>query len=398
MAILAQQGFGPKDKVTIALDKGIIQGAVVSPRYLRPDKVTDKINAIKEHGGISFFDPEYYATSYTSHPTPNLGSLEAWNYFKATRRSQLISGAAIPEIIQSVISIQHDLGIDRCIAPSVYIRNADSIDTAIGINFLNQTKLNALKVTDKPVYGSICIHRDALLKESNFRDILDGLTAIDNPLDGYYIVIGSNELQSSGSFIRSDIYHPEIIAASMYMTYVLSLNGSKVINGYCFMLSPLMKLCGAESTACGWSSGLRKFCIDRYIRQKGGGQQPNARYLSNALMSFIRQTDYVIYKEIVPEIANYLEQDEIYNTGEPNQTEQTLQTWEALNTSDNNIPNSHNDIEASLSDILSKTEKAKILWSHIQEAGFTEETEINIDRLKAIEQGVELFKQWAEIS
>ncbi len=398
MRLLAQHGFGPKDKLSKGLAQGTIGGAILSPRFARPGKMEELIQEIQGNGGTALIDPEFFATTYISNPNPNLGSLEEWDYFKAPRRPRLITGADIPEIINRAVEIQHNLNTSECIAPNVFIRNADSIDTAIALNFLNQTKSLAANVTDRPVLGTIALHRDALLSDNNFRDILDGLTGLESPPDGYYIIVGSNELQSTGNFIRSDLDHPEVIAAWMYINYVLSLNGAKVVNGYCFLASPLLAICGAHECASGWSSGLRKFCISKYVRQGKGGSQPNARYLSTSLLSYIRQTDFDAYQAIIPEVANKLSLDSIYNTRDVNQTEQAQQAWEALAEITNGISGNVNHVKQGLSDMTDRLLKAIKLWSYIQDAGFVEETEQNLERLEAMLQAIEIFSEWAEIS
>lgn len=397
MDILAQYGFGPADKISTGLKTHRIQGGIICPRYAKPDKAEEHLEEMHANGGSSFLDPEFYAIGHITHPDPNLGALEEWSYFEPPRKTRLISGVAIPDIIKNTVKLQDALGVSNCIAPNVFIRRADSIDTAIALNFLNQTKEQASQVTDRPVYGTISIHRDALLADNNFRDILDGLTGLDNPPDGYYIVVGSNEQQSSGNFVRSDLYDPEVIAGWMYMNYVLTLNGAKVVNGYCFLLSPLMGICGASACASGWSSGLRKFCLDRYIRQGKGGRRPNARYLSTSLLSYIRQTNFETYKEIVPEVVNGLATDAPYESGEPTQTEQAQQAWDGLSKLSQEFAGDVSEIESRLSEFSQFVVEAKIHWSFLQEAGFVEETEPNMERLDSILQGIALLKEWAEL-
>lgn len=399
MKLYAQHGFGPKDKIKEALDRNIIDGVVLSPRYLRPEKIPTHVKEIQERGGRALLDPEFFATGFASNPNPNLGSLEDWSYFVPQKRSRLISGSAVSTVIQSSIEVQEELGLDACIAPNLFVRQADSIDTAISLNFLNQTKPEAQKVTDKPVYGSIAIHRDALLSNETFRDILDGLTALDSPPDGYYVIVGSSEQQSTGNFIRSDLYQPEVIAAWMYINYVLSLNGSKVINGYCFMLTPLLAICGAQACAYGWSSGLRKFCINKYVRQaRKGGNQPNARYLSNPLLSFIKQTDYDNYKSVLPSIANDLPMDQLFDARDANQTEQALQMWEATSTQISATSHDLNDIVENLGHFSEKIDEARQKWSYIQASGFRDEIDQNLERLDAMSEGIQLFIEWAELA
>lgn len=397
MRIIAQHGFGPKDKLQRGLSEGIIDGVIFSPRYSKPDRIRQEIATLEGHGAVLALDPEYYATNFLSHPNPNLGSLQEWGYFQRPRRSSLISGAAIPSLIEGALSEQIALGVNRLISPNLYIQSADSIDAAIAINFLSRTKEVASELGELPVYGTLALHRDALLAGETFRDILDGLTGIENPPDGYYLIVGSSEQQSTGTYVRSDLSHPEVIAASMYVNYALSINGSHVINGYSFLLSPLMGICGAEEAASGWTSGLRKFCFDRYARSQQGGRQPNVRYLSNPLLSHVRQTDLDAFREIVPEVMNALPSDEVYLGEEPTRTHEALQSWEALRELSSGIASEGGDVGAKLEAFSRRIATARGLWERLRSAGFSNEVEPNIERLEAMEGGIEIFTEWAEI-
>jgi hypothetical protein len=280
------------------------------------------------------------------------------------------------------------------IAPNVYIRQADSIETAIAINFLNKTKSICSELTGAPVLGTIAIHRDALLSGKGFRELLDSLTGLDEPPDGYYIIVGSSEQQSTGKYIRSDLSQPEVIAAWMYANYVLSLNDAYVINGYSFLLSPLLGLCGASGAASGWSSGLRKFCIDRYIRSQSGGSAPNIRYVSNPLMAHIRQTDLDAFAALDPNIINNLRSDNPYKSGEPTRTDEALQAWDALREASSQAKGLGHDISESLEAFSERIESARDKWMYLQSVGLSSEAEANLERLHAMER----FTEWAELA
>jgi len=398
MKIIAQHGYGPKDKLERGLSEGIIDGVVFSPRYCKPERIKRMITELRNPDCVLAMDPEYYATNFLSHPEPNLGSLQEWNYFQRPRRSALISGAAIPGLLKKALSDQIDIGVNRLIAPNLYIQNADSIDTALALNFLNRTKEVASNLGNLPVYGTLAMNRDALLSGDTFRDILDGLTGIENPPDGYYLIVGSNELQSTGNYVRSDLSQPEVIAASMYVNYVLSINGAEIVNGYSFLLSPLMGICGASGSASGWSSGLRKFCFDRYARSQRGGSAPNIRYLSNPLLSYVRQTDLDAFREVVPEVMNGLPFDEAYLNDEPTRTDAALQSWEALRRLSAEVAPEDGDIGGKLTSFSRQIGAAKERWERLRSAGFSNEVEPNIERLEAMEGGIEIFTEWAELS
>lgn len=398
MKIYAQHGFGPKDKLTRGLQEKIIAGVILSPRYWDPNRMRSEILNLQSEGSEIAVDPEYFASDYIAHPSPNLGALEDWPYFRRPRKPELITGSAIPGVISEALTAQLALGVNQLITPNIYIRQADSIDTAIALNFLNKAKSCADQITTKPVYGTLAIHRDALLAGQNFRDLLDSLTGMGNPLDGYYLVVGSREQQSTGKYIRSDLSHPEVIANWMYANYVLSLNGARVINGYSFLLAPLLGICGSSASASGWTSGLRKFCIDRYVRVQGKASPPSLRYVSNRLLSHVRQADLDAFTAIVPEVVNGLSLDDVYAEREPNRTEEALQSWEALKASCDQscVPNT--DIRTALDEFLTRIANARLSWDELQSAGFSNEVEQNLERLASMESAIQLFKGWAELA
>lgn len=398
MRIFAQDGFGPADKLRRGIEEGILDGVILSPRYSSPERMAQRIGELRGLGCFLALDPEFYATDFISHPNPNLGALEDWAYFRRPRRPELISGAAIPSLIEDSLNGQIALGLDHLVAPNVYVRQADSIDAAVALNFLNSVKPIANQLGEHRVYGTIAIHRDAFLSGDGFRDIFDSLTGLNSPPDGYYLIVGSREQQSTGKYIRSDLSHPVVIAGWMYANYVLSLNGADVINGYSFLLSPLLCLCGASAVAGGWSSGLRKFCIDRYVRSQQRGNAPNIRYLSKPLMSYVLQTSIDAFQAVEPRVANQNRFDDIYAEREPTRTEEALQAWDALRELVEQGRAAGSDLRSRLSAFLDRIAYARELWSILQSAGFSHEVEPNLERLEAMERGIELFIEWAELS
>ena len=401
MRILAQQGFGPKDKVTRGLADGVISGAILSPRYLNGD--TEKRDAVLEMiakrvelGGQVLMDPELYAARYVSHPASNLGNLETWDYFRMPRRSALISGAAIPGMIHSALQVQAELGLTEWIAPNVHIDTADSIETAISLNTISQTKTVASELGDSPVFATLALSREAVMNRAEFQDIFDALTAMDSPPDGFYILMGSQGSNEAGDLVRSDIYHPQVIAGWMYMNYVFAINGLRVVNGCCHLLSPLLGICGAESAASGWFSGLRQFSMSRYVRTAAGGQYPLVRYVSNPLLARVKQTDYLAYAAILPQISNGLTHDGVYQSELKDRTVEALQSWEALSA----LCGTHctGALEYDLDQFAAHIKQAEQLWVGLQQAGVGQDVEANMDRLGAMAEAISVFKEWAEIA
>ena len=396
MNILAQHGFGPKDKITRGVDEGLIAGAVLSPRYLTPEKMEKHVGELQGGNAQALMDPEFFATAFFHHIDPSLGSLEKWDYLRTPRRSELITGAAIPGIIEEALQKQAELGFQEWIAPNVYVPKADSIDAAIAINFITHTKKIAETVGNAPVFATLAVSRDAIINDDDFRNILDALTAAESPPDGYYILVGSASDRDSGGGVRSDIYEPEVIAGWMYMNYVLSINGARVLNGYCHLLSPLLGIAGAEACAHGWFSTLKRFSVNKYTKGRGGGHPPLIRYVSTPLLSYLKQVDYEEFKAVVPAVATGSSYDAIYEGNDPSRTEEALQSWEALNVFCRECCSG--DTKKDIAYIRDHIEQALELWAELQGAGFSQDVEQNRERINAMKQGLSLFEEWAEIS
>lgn len=396
MRILAQQGFGPKDKLRLGISGDVISGVILSPRYNNCDKMLEYIEELSPLGGQVLMDPELYAARYASHPASNLGQLETWDYFRMPRRSALISGIAIPGLIFAALEEQKSLGLREWIAPNVFIDEADSIETGIALNMISQAKAIASECGGNTVFATLALSREAILNRTAFQDVIDTLTAMDTPPDGVYLLLGCANGNGSRDLIRSDIYHPQVIAGWMYLNYVLAINGIRVINGYCHLLSPFLGLCGAEAAASGWHSGLRQFSISRYVRQTGGGRSPAIRYVSTALMARLRQSEYLDFRSVVPEVENGLKLDSEFNDSEPSRTIEALQSWEALSALCASC--STGDLDADLAMLSEHIERAMQLWIALQQAGFSQEIEANMERLNAMREGIDAFREWAEIA
>jgi len=395
MNIFAQHGFGPKDKLQRGLAERCIAGVVFSPRYLTPEGMRDQLERLRGTDGVLLMDPEYFATSCLRHPDPNLGNLEQWDHFTTARRAELISGKATPRIIEASLRIQADMKVDALISPNVYVPKADSIDTAIALNFVSQAKMVAEGMSDLPVYATLAFDRDAIMHDDDFRGVLDALTGLENPPDGYYVLIGSGSSRDGGNHVRSDIFHREVIAGWMYINYVLSINEAHVLNGYCHLLSPLLGMSGAAACASGWFSTLRCFSMNKYSREQRGGQQPVIRYVSTPLLAHIRASDYDDYRAVVPDIASGSASDAIYEDREPSRTEEAIQSWEALNALCSEACSG--DIEGDIARFRTHIDSAIELWTELQEAGFSQEIEANMERLEAMQAALDLFEEWAEL-
>ncbi|MFO7535921.1 MAG: hypothetical protein R6X19_09635 [Kiritimatiellia bacterium] len=398
MKMLAQDGFGPGDKISKGFEAGMINGAILSARYRNPVKLREQIAEIYTSGRELLIDPEFYAMQFVGKPNAKLGVLEQWAY-PIPRRSALITGSGIAPVIKSALEIQARYNrLSGMIAPNIYVESANSIDAAIALNFIAQTKIVAdeLNINDRPVYASLIIGRDVLASDGSFTELLNALTALESPPDGIYVVVGSGGIDEDDRLIRSDIFHDHVIAGWMMLNHAFSINGLKVINGCSDLLSPLLGICGAYGVSTGWFSSLRQFSIGRYIKPKTqGGAAPLVRYVSNPLLARIKQTEFNNYVSIVPEIKNKLSSD-LYYEAEPTRAEEALQTWQAISKMCDSC--SSGKIKKDLVEFERRIDHAKSLWSRVEEAGFTGGVEAQYERLDAMLGGISLFREWAELT
>ena len=97
------------------------------------------------------------------------------------------------------------------------------------------------------MYVTLAINREALFKEQEIIEYVNELTALDEPPDGFYILIAARSQEA-----RSEIYNADIISIWMYLNYALSINGFKVINGYSDLMAPFyLQLKGSEQLLAG---------------------------------------------------------------------------------------------------------------------------------------------------
>jgi hypothetical protein len=398
--MLAQHGHGPTEKIRRGLNDGVISGAILSPRYVAPHKMDEKIAEWMIPTADLLIDPELYAASFRGAPNAKLGSLEEWEYFALPRRSELLTGQGGATTIQDVLRFQADFPVSAYIAPNVHISEADSFDAAIAMSFIAQSKaaVGSAGVPDKPVLATLSIDRVALTDHSHFEELLTMLTGLDVPPDGFYVLVASGSVDSDGRHVRSDLYHSHVIANWMFLNHALSINGFRVVNGCADLFSPLLGLCGAESCATGWNAGQRQHSIVNFIRPPNEFRRtPLVRYVSNALLARIKQDEYDNFREFVPAVRNDLPSDAYYEgEHETTREEEALQCWDALN----NLSNSalESDLTNNLAAFLERIEAAKMRWSDLAEHGFTEGIEARMEQLDAMSAGIERFMQLAEMA
>lgn len=392
MKIMAQSGYGPGDKLMEGVTNNLIDGVIWGGKDIIPDKIFDlSQELLQKKADIEIlFDPQFYVCLNANSPNAKLGKLIDWDYFKTYRRGQLELSPAIDKVLESVYTTILPLPLTTIIAPNIYIsKSFDSIEGVIAKNFIKTTKTSFSQTGDKrKVYATLSVSKTALLQKTEFEEFLNDITVLENPPDGFYILVGTDFAGAD-----EELYHSEIISAWMTLNYALSENGFEVINGCSDLFSPLLGCAGAYAGATGWWSNLRTFSMERFVSERSGGRLPIVKYLSIPLLSRIPHTALNHYNTIYPDkILNNGLFDLEYLSEEPERKKEVLQTWEALGILNKELID--NDIQKSLENIIVHITKATGIIKQLNRFGAS----IDDEYLNCLLEGISSFRNKIELS
>lgn len=397
MNLLAQHGHQPSDKIVRGIQEAAIDGAIFSARFVKPENLGDKIAELRAADADTeiFVDPEFYATRQIGTPNNQLGYLEGWPYFILQRRRDLVTTGAVDKALTNAYEALRDFDISGHIAPNIYISQSfDSMEAGIALNFIGKAK-DAYSNDERPVYATLAVDRRALLSPADFRSFLNDISALDNPPDGFYVLVGGGLIDERSDVVHSEIIDSNVIGGWMLLNHILSINGFRVINGYSDMLSPFLGAAGGDSGATGWWSNLRVFAMGKYIKAEGGGRQPNIRYLSKLLLNRIKMDERIAFTRLLPQVNNSLPQDREYDAGDPGRTIEAIQTWEAIKSLNDDIVTG--DVEENLVNLEQCVTGAIEAYAELAGYGLTEGIEAINEYLEALNEGIRTFSRLAEL-
>jgi hypothetical protein len=398
MKIFAQTGHQTGDKATSGLQNEVIEGVIYNARNYNPQKAAERIDEARRESNEAeiLFDPEFYATRQSGAPNSQLGSLEDWEYFVSYRRRDLVRTQVVETVLQSVRDAVSGLDVTAHIAPNIYISQSfDSMEAGIALSFIERTK-DVFEGADKPVYATLAVDRRALLSPGDFKSFINDLTGLENSPDGIYVLVGGGPINERSDVAQSELMDANVIAGWMMLNLALSQNGLRVVNGFADLLSPFLAVAGSHACATGWWSNLRTFTMGRYVKsERGGGQLPTIRYLSNRLMNRIKIDERYAYSQALPEIVNGLPLDREYDNGTPSRTVEAMQTWEALSSLNQDVV--RDDIEESLTRLKRRIRRAKEAYDELRLENITDGFEAATEYLDQLDGAIDAFKKLAEL-
>lgn len=394
----SQAGSGERNKVLQGLARGLIQGAILSPKDYDARRIGETLSEIKEQSPTAerLFDPQYYACMVAHEPDGRLGKLlgeDYQAYFTPRRRSYLESEPKLKTEIQNCLQFQSQLDVTAVVSPNIVIRRRfNSIEGLISRNFIRHAKEAWDKVGGRrPLFVTLAMDAEAIQEKEELEEFVQELTVMESRPDGFYLLVNNPT-----SEIAPELIDHRTLSGWMFINQALHVNGFRVINGYSDILTPFLCAAGGEAGATGWFNSQKVFSMDRFAPSSGGGRRPVLRYLSTKLLNSIRFDELERLRMRFPQVLSGLPTDDFYSeerASEPDgQIEEVLQTWEAI--SSLGVPIG----KGGLAECLKRIFDAEELYAQINLApGLRLAGRSNNAHLEALDTGIRKFAELAEI-
>lgn len=289
MTLLAQQGYAKARKIEDGLRTGAIQGAILSPRHEKPEKLREYVAKLRAQSADAeiLIDPQFYATMMSSD---RLGYLPLYDgYFRpGLGRRDFIGQAKLGSYVAGALGFQKDLAVSRLVSPSILL-NTFSDDRSQIAFALAEESLNyhEKQIDAPPLLLTLVVNEAALHDTEGLFEFLDLVASWD--VHGFYVLVARSTSTYPAPFA------PPALANLMYLAHVLGeVNKREVIFGYSDLVGLLLTAAGATALGTGWWNTTRQFCTNMF-EESTGGQRPKARYTSRPLLSSIL---------LIPELVN----------------------------------------------------------------------------------------------
>lgn len=281
--ILGLDGAQCGDKLVAGLDEGAIGGCVLSPRYRRPENLrTTALDLADNYPGITrMVDPCSY---FITFPPRGLGHYPRYPFsFNGLNRRGL-RDLDLSDYATQCLEFQVQLQVNALIGPGVPLESFD--------DFRSELTLAAFKAAHEVQQSDAALRGLALLHSLSFResalssfettsDYLDLLTQI--PGDGFYLTV-SRDVDTDSQW--GDPARVTRLSNLLYLVYVLSLNGFRIVYSYSDLVGLLTLACGGSDVAAGWFGTTRQLYCGSIGQSRRGGQ-PRPLYASRPLLSWL---------------------------------------------------------------------------------------------------------------
>lgn len=281
MGILAQHGYGKGDKIERGLDRGVIEGVILNPRFHAPDGLTGYVGALREAYGdkvILVVDPHFFLTAFPDAP---IGQLDKHSYFlPGLTRAQLSNPRTVRAQVKACLDFQRTMPLSRLMGPTVYFEDFSDRWNQIALNFAAEA-LEQHSAYDQapPLILSFVFGEGALNSKDGIDEFLDVVSTWEP--GGFALTVK----QSDQAYPA--LFHEDSLANLLYLVYALGhLNEFECICEYTDLVGFLLHSVGASHTATGWFNSLRRF-PQSALRASKGGRPRNPRYSSGPLLNSV---------------------------------------------------------------------------------------------------------------
>lgn len=277
--ILAQDGYGPVQKIDGGFDVGYLDGAVLSIKNRKPDTLPRTVSGMLTRYPRKelFLDLHFYASQMAMTRPGRILDYRLYN--TGLTRKDFLSSKSVINYAHRLIDYQHRLGLLNVILPGLTITNFNANSALLSLQ-LYQTSLEYIKEigpdSDTKALLSLTILENALLDDEQLSKFLDEVTLLEN-VGGYYIVVE----RSYGSLPQWQ--DSRTLAKLMYVVNTLSEN-SDVVCGFIDFPGLLLLAVGAKHIASGWYQTLRHY-TSNYFKKTGGQPTGAFRYASKELLT-----------------------------------------------------------------------------------------------------------------
>lgn len=268
MSYWVQQGYGKGTYIDDLVASGPVGGVVLSPG----DETKSQLATTVAGLGAAvkpLLDPQTYIwgvpDAQASKHSDNGIAFPGLTWTMGAKQQQ--------RIVDSVLKLNSDLGIDTVIAPSVMMPGIDSYWTGQAMQLAETT----IATSKSPVLVSLVLDQSAFSDWNMVSEWLDVLTEFD--VEGFYLLVGRHSRDYPLPWDTA------LYANVLRLIYRLSvLNKYRVLVGYTDIDGLAATAAGATGVASGWFFTLRQFNPQKWIPQ-GGGTPMTPRVLAAPLVA-----------------------------------------------------------------------------------------------------------------
>lgn len=296
MKLLHQLGHQHKWALDSFFQNKVGDGFILSAYNIEKQKIGQKLSgySAKQYLPISFLDLQFYGGKDSVG-----GKLDTYEFHPVNHKDQETEVGTLDAVIAGV-KFQEKLGLKNILVPNVYIHSEKSGKASRLIKEIN-TRITKERKKDCLYFMTIPIGGDSIRNDDEIEKLLQELTDMDIGFDGYYVVCESNlEFKKK---ISVDFKYYTNLGKIMS---TLKKQGFKTMLGFSNVDALIFcTMADIDYVSIGTYENLRKFTIERYTEEAGGGAS-EGWYYSEKLLNFIkaRQLDIIRGRGAIDLIKN----------------------------------------------------------------------------------------------